>query len=128
MTNATDLYPFYRRARLDVARENAEYAQACREWRDQGYYPHYCRHGVNLWTDADSVCGACESGRSDLERAVDLAHARHDRANRMLSDALHVANLAASLPPTHPAQSHLAHAANALAGEWRAYYLSVTPS
>ena len=44
----------------------------------------------------------------------------------MLSDAVQVANLAASLSPSHPAQSHLAHASKALWGEWRDYYLSVT--
>lgn len=94
MSNATDLYPFFRHARLDLARENAEYEQACREWAAQGYRPHYCRHGVNLWTDYDSICGDCESGQSDLERAVNLAHLRYDRADRMFSDAVQVANLA----------------------------------
>ena len=26
----------------------------------EGYRPHYCIHGTNLWTDYDNICWGCE--------------------------------------------------------------------
>jgi hypothetical protein len=37
-----------------------EYEEDCESWAEQGYRPHYCFHGVNLWTDYDPICGRCE--------------------------------------------------------------------
>lgn len=39
-----------------------EYAEACREAYDEGFAPHYCIHGTDLWTDYDNICGGCEDG------------------------------------------------------------------
>ena len=38
----------------------AEYEEACEAAWKEGYRPHYCFHGVNLWTDYDPMCGVCE--------------------------------------------------------------------
>ena len=39
-----------------------QYERECREYAADGYRPHYCLHGVNLWTDYDNICGWCEEG------------------------------------------------------------------
>jgi len=76
-----------------VRRERAAYAayrESCdADWR-QGYRPHYCRHGMNLWTDYDPICGACEDGRgywdylAECRDALDtVARARTEMERRM---------------------------------------------
>lgn len=42
--------------------QQAEYRTACAEAAAEGFAPHYCIHGTNLWTDYDPICGACEAG------------------------------------------------------------------
>jgi hypothetical protein len=39
-----------------------QYAVSLEEWHEAGRRPHYCIHGVNLWTDNDIPCGPCEDG------------------------------------------------------------------
>ena len=41
-------------------KEYNEYLAECAEWAEQGYRPHYCRHGVNMWVDYDCACWQCE--------------------------------------------------------------------
>jgi hypothetical protein len=38
------------------------YEEVKREAYKEGYRPHYCIHGTNLWTDYDPMCGPCEDG------------------------------------------------------------------
>jgi hypothetical protein len=63
------------------ARER-EYAEECAQWSRQGYRPHYCIHGTNLWVDYDNICAGCEDGRSVYEQALDGAHAAIAESNR----------------------------------------------
>lgn len=52
-------------ARRFIARGIERYRswlEDCREWHEQGYRPHYCEHGLDLWTDYDPICGPCEDG------------------------------------------------------------------
>jgi hypothetical protein len=37
-----------------------EYEAQCEEYSKQGYRPHYCFHGRNMWIDHDIACGMCE--------------------------------------------------------------------
>lgn len=44
----------------------------CAQDREDGYRPHYCPHGTNLWTDYDNICGPCEDGFSSPRDYVDM--------------------------------------------------------
>lgn len=46
----------------DYAKQWAEYEANCEAYAKDGYRPAHCFHGVNLWTDYDPMCGACEDG------------------------------------------------------------------
>lgn len=67
---------------LTESRKNfASWESACDDYRKQGYRPHYCRHGRNMWTDNDIPCGTCEEsgyyGWNYLEELGEaLAYAR----------------------------------------------------
>jgi hypothetical protein len=37
-----------------------DYEESAAEYAKQGYRPHYCVHGVNMWVDYDCACGMCE--------------------------------------------------------------------
>lgn len=55
-------------ARADqIARElitrQRDYEREVREAAEEGFRPHYCIHGTNLWTDYDPICGPCEDGQ-----------------------------------------------------------------
>lgn len=45
----------------------ANYEQACKDWYEQGYSPHYCVHGTNMWVDYDCACWSCEQSE-DLRK------------------------------------------------------------
>lgn len=55
-------------------RRKAEYEDECRSYAREGYRPHYCPHGRNLWVDYDVICGPCEDGLSIHEIALMTAH------------------------------------------------------
>ena len=75
---ARDLYPFFKEARRLIQENKEGYLAACKEWADEGFAPHYCIHGVNLWVDFDCACFRCEmDDRSDLQEAKDLAAQWH---------------------------------------------------
>lgn len=40
----------------------ADWRAEAREDARQGFRPHYCIHGMNMWTDYDPICGGCEDG------------------------------------------------------------------
>ena len=62
-------------ARLkQLKKRDARYDEECREYARQGFRPHYCRHGRNLWVDYDVICGACEDGLSNYQLALIYAH------------------------------------------------------
>jgi hypothetical protein len=63
----------------------AEYREACDEAYRAGYRPHYCRHGVNLWTDYDPMCGACEDGRGYWDYPTECQDAL-DTAKRAIAE------------------------------------------
>lgn len=43
----------------------AEYNNEVEYYREQGYRPQYCIHGVNMWNnDFDGACAGCEYGDS----------------------------------------------------------------
>lgn len=56
-----------------LTRQRAEYDEECERWHKQGYRPHYCIHGTNLWVDYDCACGWCEMGVTDQELALGWA-------------------------------------------------------
>jgi hypothetical protein len=62
-----------------VVARRAEYERECAEYREQGYGPHYCIHGTNLWTDYDNICGGCEDSHDDATWADIVAHANVHR-------------------------------------------------
>lgn len=76
-------------------RNNAEldalYERECREAAREGFAPHYCRHGVNMWVDYDMACWRCEVGeptRTEMMRAaLDAAH-KYDDEMHEAADAL----------------------------------------
>lgn len=71
----------------------AAYESDCESYAKDGYRPHYCFHGVSLWTDYDPMCGPCEDGygwfdpnayrRLALDEAI-RAHAKQDERVDML--------------------------------------------
>ena len=66
--------------RMDKRRR--EYEEECeRSWR-QGYRPHYCVHGTNMWTDYDNICGPCEVALGPYEEALMVAHRAVNESNR----------------------------------------------
>lgn len=63
-------------AGLHLAELRAEYAAweaECARYHEQGFNPHYCVHGANLWVDYDIPCGTCEQGATLEEQALALA-------------------------------------------------------
>lgn len=60
---------------VKLVRERREaYEQDCIEWAKQGYRPHYCYHGTNMWVDWDCACGWCEDGMDTVhEEALRIA-------------------------------------------------------
>lgn len=42
--------------------QQRQYEVDQREAAEDGFRPHYCIHGTNLWTDYDNICGGCEDG------------------------------------------------------------------
>jgi len=71
----------------------AQYEIACEQAAKEGFRPHYCIHGVNMWTDYDCACYACEEygnyydfevyAKMSLEEAH-TAHAKQDERVDML--------------------------------------------
>lgn len=59
----------------NIKRSEAEYAEECESYRRQGFIPHYCQHGKDMWTDYDNICGPCEDGYGTYELALMLARA-----------------------------------------------------
>lgn len=70
-----------------------DYLEACESWRREGYRPHYCEHGTNLWTDYDNICGPCEDGLSmrdgllRREIALDRAKRRDEECRKIVKAA-----------------------------------------
>ena len=86
-TLARELFPYYLQARAWLVQRREEYARECAEWRAQGFRPHHCIHGVNMWVDYDCACAECElDDRSDLQIARDLA--KREFAYRLRAQAL----------------------------------------
>ena len=46
----------------------AIYEAQCEAYAKDGFRAHYCFHGVNMWTDYDAICGACEDGYGYFDR------------------------------------------------------------
>lgn len=62
-----------------------DYIEACESYRRDGYRPHYCEHGTNLWTEYDNICGPCEDGLSMSDGVTRRAYAL-DSAKRRDAD------------------------------------------
>lgn len=56
-----------------IRRRDARYEEECREYAKQGYRPHYCPHGTDLWVDWDPICQWCEESLTQREEALMLA-------------------------------------------------------
>jgi hypothetical protein len=59
--------------RREMIRRDEEYRAECIQSYKDGYAPHYCKHGVNMWVDYDCACWQCEVGDDDLENAPEIA-------------------------------------------------------
>ena len=42
------------------ARQREEWERDAAQSYREGYRPHFCIHGTNLWTDYDNICWGCE--------------------------------------------------------------------
>lgn len=84
---------------LQLRDEYQRYLDDCERDRADGYRPHYCEHGANLWVDYDVICGPCEDGvslrdgQTRREVALDQARRRYEQylgrieaLNRLKSD------------------------------------------
>ena len=76
------------RVALPILRElrqrDADWEEAAAEWARQGYRPHYCKHGTNLWVEWDAMCPGCEDSSTIYEEAVAIAGVRvRETAARM---------------------------------------------
>jgi len=76
----------------------AVYLEYCADMRREGYAPHYCFHGTNLWTDYDNICGPCEDGYSLHQLA--LFEARDVSARLVERRAIWKAAMFANAPET----------------------------
>jgi hypothetical protein len=73
-----EIYPIYKDARAWLVERREKFIQDCEYYAKQGYRPHYCLHGVNMWVDYDCACAECElDERSDIEIARDMAHSAY---------------------------------------------------
>lgn len=52
-------------AREQLIKNSEEYLREVEEAYEEGFRPHYCFHGTNLWTDYDPICGYCEESSYD---------------------------------------------------------------
>lgn len=52
-------------ARYDLINRSNEYLRDVEDAAKEGYRPHHCFHGTNLWTDYDNICGPCEDSQYD---------------------------------------------------------------
>jgi hypothetical protein len=61
----------------------AQWEESAAEYAAEGYKPHRCFHGTNLWTDYDNICQGCEDygfyfhDKTYAEVALDEAKARY---------------------------------------------------
>lgn len=79
---------FYRAALRGLNAADAAYEAEVRDWYENGdgrpvseggygYTFPQCKHGSNLWTDYDNICGGCEDGSSNVELAIVEARTRY---------------------------------------------------
>jgi hypothetical protein len=62
--------------KAEAQRAQADWDEMARECAEQGFRPHYCIHGTNLWTDYDNICQGCENGEPLWDDARDWAEAK----------------------------------------------------
>ena len=62
----------------------ARYEEDCEQDRANGYRPHYCIHGTNMWVDHDCACGPCEQGLTAWDMAERSAWDRHAHFLRVM--------------------------------------------
>lgn len=75
----------------EYLRRYEAYREECDQAAREGYRPHYCEHGMNLWTDYDPICGWCEDGvtmRDGAQRrraALDEARQTHETFEALMA-------------------------------------------
>jgi hypothetical protein len=66
-----------------IARREAEYQREVEQAHKEGFRPHYCPHGTNLWVDWDPICGYCEDGEPNVyDMAITWAKAAIYKSNQ----------------------------------------------
>jgi hypothetical protein len=60
----------------DLKKRDAQWEEDAAEWARQGYRPHYCKHGTNLWVEYDAMCHRCEESVTVYQEAVSIAGVR----------------------------------------------------
>lgn len=89
-----------------LERDYLDYLEACESYRRDGYRPHYCEHGTNLWTDYDNICGPCEDGLSmgdgltRREYALDSAKRRDEKCRAIVKAASDLRDLGVDVDMT----------------------------
>lgn len=70
----------------------AEYDAECAKYAKDGYRPHTCFHGTNLWVDYDVMCGPCEDGYGWLDPMLyrQLALSEAKRAYKEFDERLNI--------------------------------------
>lgn len=76
-----------RRIKACLDKRVASYTAECEDDAANGYRPHYCYHGTNLWTDYDPICGWCESeGSNGIPYYWETDRCAEYEANKALED------------------------------------------
>jgi len=74
----------------DLRDRDREYREDCEQAYRDGYRPHYCRHGMNLWVDYDPICGPCEDGLTFYQEALYITRLRAQEVSARM-DKVHQA-------------------------------------
>lgn len=78
----------YDASKVALDERQARYDEECRQWHEQGYRPHYCIHGANMWVEWDCICPWCEESIPDevlaIHRALDALTERQERMDHVI--------------------------------------------
>lgn len=62
-------------------------------YAEQGYGPHYCIHGTDLWVEYDNICAGCENGVTFANMAAQFAYGQVVEARRRMNVATTILSL-----------------------------------
>ena len=124
-----ELWPFFKAARIQVAKRREAYEQNSAECYRQGYRPSHCIHGTYMWRDYDVICPGCEGPYiSDLEQAYIWAKETHAYYQKEAKRAVNTlkALLELGLDTSDEVREHLGTAAKQVRKELDDLYKELT--